>query len=96
MASYDVNRLLAPRAKKSEVSLTGIQTERMGKSPQRLGNVRLNHTLWYLSHGRDLPAIVDYSDEVGKLATQNCRAKSGPFNMAHCVNYAATPSSQAG
>jgi hypothetical protein len=96
MVPDKVNRLLAGRAKKLEVSFAGVQMERMDKSPQRIGHVRLNQALWYLSHGCNLLAIVDYSDKLGKLATQNCRAKSGPFNMAHYVDNAAIPRPQAG
>ena len=101
MVADKVNRLFAAGAKESEIPFGGVQMERIHKSPQRLGKVRLDQALWYLSRGRNLLALMDYSDKLGKLATLNCRAlscraRSGPFNTVRCAGYGAVPSPQAG
>ena len=78
MVPDDVNRLLAAGAKKSEISLAGVQMERVDKSPQRNGDVRLNQALWYLSHGRNLLAVTVYDRKIGELATQHSLARDWP------------------
>ena len=52
--------------------------ERMDKSPQRNGNVRLNQALWYLGHGRNLLEVTDCNSMIGELATQNWLARNRP------------------
>jgi len=52
-----LDRLLAGRAEKSEISIGDVQMESTNKSPQLIGNIRLNQALRYrqvLRHGRNL------------------------------------------
>jgi hypothetical protein len=51
-----LDRLLAGRAKKSEISIGDVQMESTNKSPQLIGNIRPNQALRYrqvLRQGRN-------------------------------------------
>jgi hypothetical protein len=49
-----LNLVFAARAKESEASLGNVQVEGTSKSPQRIGNFRLNQAVWYGRHGWNL------------------------------------------